>query len=109
VRYESYINGPDWKVRRARHLLSYGKQCEACHRTQDIEVHHRTYDRMGSELDSDLAVLCDACHQSVHILHDTLAYSTLDECTTLFIQNVQEGYFGGKKAHRQKAVTRTRR
>jgi 5-methylcytosine-specific restriction endonuclease McrA len=86
VNYYQYINGPEWKARRARHLLTYKKRCQACHRTQDIQVHHRTYDRMGDELDTDLAVLCQRCHGLVHELHDTVAFSTLDWATNTVIR-----------------------
>lgn len=88
--YYAYINGPEWKARRARHLLTYGKRCEACHRTQDIEVHHRTYQRMGDELDTDLAVLCDDCHTLVHQIHKAMAFTTLDSATGVFIEQMRE-------------------
>jgi len=32
-------------------------------------VHHRTYERLGSEWDQDLDVLCVSCHQAEHREH----------------------------------------
>ena len=32
---------------------------------QSLEVHHRTYQRLGRELDSDLVALCWSCHDGV--------------------------------------------
>lgn len=34
--------------------------------TYRIEVHHRTYDRWGRELLSDVYCLCRACHEKHH-------------------------------------------
>jgi hypothetical protein len=32
-----------------------------------LEVHHRTYERLGDERDEDLEVLCTRCHEQHHI------------------------------------------
>lgn len=85
--YYAYINGPVWKQRRASFLMRRGKKCEACGHTGIMEVHHRTYDRMGQERDSDLAVLCDPCHTVVHQLHKSMAFTSLDEATAIVIKN----------------------
>jgi hypothetical protein len=34
--------------------------------TDELEVHHRTYDNLGAELVSDLVVLCHSCHELHH-------------------------------------------
>jgi replicative DNA helicase len=31
-----------------------------------LEVHHRTYERIGQERSEDLTVLCDVCHGLFH-------------------------------------------
>jgi hypothetical protein len=30
-----------------------------------LEVHHRTYTRLGFEIPEDITVLCDDCHKAV--------------------------------------------
>jgi 5-methylcytosine-specific restriction endonuclease McrA len=39
-----------------------GARCERCGSTRDLELHHKTYDRLGRELLSDLELLCSGCH-----------------------------------------------
>lgn len=67
-----------WKTRRDVFIESLPKplRCELCLRSQswngtrhvDLKwnVHHRSYERKGAELDSDLALLCSLCHLVVH-------------------------------------------
>jgi hypothetical protein len=40
-----------------------GYRCERCEGKRDLEVHHRTYERLGREWDQDLEVLCCRCHE----------------------------------------------
>lgn len=44
-----------------------GFRCGRCAGKRSLEVHHRTYDRLGWELDEDLEVLCGTCHADHHI------------------------------------------
>ena len=39
---------------------------------RSLQVHHRTYERLGSEWDEDLEVLCEGCHrgETVQQMHD---------------------------------------
>jgi hypothetical protein len=34
--------------------------------TEDLQVHHRTYERRGAELADDLVVVCRQCHEIHH-------------------------------------------
>lgn len=65
--YRQYLRTPEWKRTRAAALLRAGNACslDVTH-TENLEVHHRTYERLGAELMSDLTVLCHACHQLYH-------------------------------------------
>lgn len=78
--YRRYIASDRWKERRAEYFQSHKRRCSACGSTVQIHLHHRTYDRMGAELDSDLTPLCQGCHTKVHQLHNagklTLAKAT---------------------------------
>jgi 5-methylcytosine-specific restriction endonuclease McrA len=43
-------------------------KCDHCgRRTHFLELHHRTYERLGRELITDLELLCEQCHRSKHI------------------------------------------
>lgn len=51
---------------RARALTYAEHRCQVCNGSKKVQVHHRTYDRIGCELPSDLTVLCDKCHGLFH-------------------------------------------
>ena len=63
---EEYLNTREWKVKRNRALIQAGSRCQVCASTYRLEVHQRTYQRLGDELLSDLLVLCRSCHQHYH-------------------------------------------
>lgn len=65
--YEEYLQTPHWKRKRENKLRAAGRRCQVCNRSSIIlNVHHRTYDRLGEELDEDLTVLCRECHRVFH-------------------------------------------
>ena len=65
--YPEYLRTPEWKETRVAALVRAGHSCalDVSH-TERLEVHHRTYDRLGEELESDLIVLCHECHRRHH-------------------------------------------
>lgn len=66
VDYESYLLSPEWRERRAERIRFAAGKCEVCCSRDRLEVHHRTYERLGAELMTDLLVLCDDCHGRFH-------------------------------------------
>jgi hypothetical protein len=68
--YPRYLRSPEWRRTRASALERAGHCCslDVTH-TDGLEVHHRTYERLGSELASDLIVLCHPCHQLHHQMY----------------------------------------
>ena len=65
--YQSYINSNAWKTSPARmgELEAAGNRCRICNRSADevrLEVHHRTYENFGREVQADLTALCSDCH-----------------------------------------------
>lgn len=64
--YQAYLQTDGWKKRRAWALQFWGNRCALCNSPDKPEVHHRTYERVGKELLSDLIVLCDKCHARHH-------------------------------------------
>jgi hypothetical protein len=55
-----------WQAKRAARLELAGHRCEVCNSPHEIQVHHRTYERWGNELVSDLLALCRTCHCLFH-------------------------------------------
>lgn len=64
--YEAYIRSGKWKKIRLRKLEEVGWRCERCGLSKfsvRLEVHHKHYERFGSEAMEDLEVLCSGCHE----------------------------------------------
>jgi hypothetical protein len=56
---------------RQRWAASHGAPpvCQACGGPWDLrhgDLHHRSYDRLGRELDRDVVALCRPCHRRLH-------------------------------------------
>lgn len=64
--YDSYLATSHWKVKRERAVTRDGYRCRVCNSPDRLNVHHRTYERIGEEVDSDLITLCQPCHQLFH-------------------------------------------
>jgi len=64
--YLEYLNTPQWRERRVRALKRAKNRCQLCSQKGRLNVHHRTYERLGSERPEDLTVLCENCHSSHH-------------------------------------------
>jgi HNH endonuclease len=61
--YNEYLRSEHWKV------FNEGckkKTCFRCGRTNDLHLHHITYERIGEELPKDVVTLCSSCHVEVH-------------------------------------------
>lgn len=65
--YEEYLRTPEWRIRRERKLEQADYRCQFCNRHKSsLDVHHRTYENRGEELDTDLIVVCRDCHSTFH-------------------------------------------
>lgn len=83
-RYEKYISSPKWAQIRTRIIRQRGGRCQACQSSDNLHVHHGTYDRFERELDTDLFLLCESCHDTLHRFQ-RFAQVPLMEATTRFI------------------------
>jgi 5-methylcytosine-specific restriction endonuclease McrA len=69
--YGEYLSSDRWREKRIEALKAAGYKCSRCgtHGARGgsgLQVHHRTYERLGEELPDDLQVLCRRCHQAAH-------------------------------------------
>jgi hypothetical protein len=64
--YAEYLQTAHWQRVRTLALEQAGHSCDLCARGARLEVHHRTYERIGFERQSDLIVLCHDCHSDFH-------------------------------------------
>ncbi len=68
--YGNYIkNSPEWKFKAEATKWFYGYKCALCNSGSNLHTHHRTYDRLGDEIPSDLVCLCSDCHANYHGVH----------------------------------------
>lgn len=74
VEYRSYLASQEWARKRTTALRLAGNTCQRCGRTGGtLQVHHRTYRRLGHEESTDLEVLCGDCHERSDMLRKSLA------------------------------------
>lgn len=66
VQYHDYLKSPRWRKKAAAARKRAGYRCQLCNREGRLQVHHRTYERLGYELPGDLIALCARCHKLHH-------------------------------------------
>lgn len=69
--YERYLASDQWAERRAYFIARAMNRCQLCNAPGgpgggSLHLHHRTYARLGAELDVDVIVLCQRCHNTHH-------------------------------------------
>lgn len=69
--YQDYLASEAWKLLRKRLFAVRWQACERCQGTTWLEVHHRTYKRLGKERLEDLEILCRVCHLAHHAAKKT--------------------------------------
>jgi len=69
--YDHYLHGAHWAAVRERYW-SAPETPKACFcgeaDRRNLELHHRTYLRLGNEPLDDLRALCHQCHNDIHVL-----------------------------------------
>ena len=69
ITYVQYLQSEHWRKMRKRKGLNRPRRCDICERPNtevQLNLHHRTYRRIGRERPDDLCWLCDDCHKLVH-------------------------------------------
>lgn len=67
--YYMYIESPAWHEKAIKAKELAGWRCQLCNKEGNqttLHAHHRTYERLGFELDGDIIVLCAECHAKFH-------------------------------------------
>ncbi len=65
--YHEYLQTPEWQELRRSMVRAAGFRCQNCGAGDvRLEVHHKTYERLGQEHRGDLVVLCWRCHGNLH-------------------------------------------
>ena len=74
-KYDAYLLSREWKEKADICKLNAGYRCQLCNGEDRLVAHHKTYDRIFRELDTDLICLCTRCHEK----HHTNDYSNMFE------------------------------
>lgn len=61
-----YQRSEQWRNIRKIVRERFDGRCAACNSADGLEVHHRTYERVGMEEIGDLTLLCTECHSLLH-------------------------------------------
>jgi hypothetical protein len=89
MNYYEYLKTPEWKQKRLKVLEYWSGRCILCNSDQRVTVHHRTYERLGNELITDLVPLCEVCHTKLHL--------TIIQSRQVTLQQVQNTRAAGLK------------
>lgn len=60
--YYDYIQSDAWHKKAEDAKRRAGWRCQICNSNEDLEAHHRTYERLGYERPDDITVICAKCH-----------------------------------------------
>lgn len=71
--YQAYLGSSAWQDVRRLVIASFDGRCATCNASDALEVHHRTYERVGDERMDDLTLLCSQCHELLHSTWSALA------------------------------------
>lgn len=70
MEYREYLKADHWRDFRKRMIHRSGGVCRKCgFKPKDpmsLNVHHKSYDRLGAETTDDVEVLCYRCHKKLH-------------------------------------------
>jgi len=63
--YQRYLCSRHWRIFRLAVMIVANGRCTICNKPAD-DVHHLTYERVGTEYLCDVAPLCRKCHEDQH-------------------------------------------
>ena len=68
ISYQDYLLSDHWKDVRRRFWASklHNGSCFVCSSKDKLQVHHKSYKRIGKEKMGDLILLCGKCHKETH-------------------------------------------
>ena len=62
--YRRRLAAPEWQDLRRRMLQRANYRCQRCGAGRCVlQLHHKTYERLGQEHADDVEVLCPSCHK----------------------------------------------
>lgn len=68
--YLQHLASEKWAAFRDRIIEDRGAKCERCGLRGSVQVHHKTYRRLGNEKPEDVSLYCKPCHAFIHEVKD---------------------------------------
>jgi hypothetical protein len=69
-KYKAVLKSKRWERLKAKFMFLQSGKCLRCgwekrawDKTRTLDLHHKTYERLGFELDDDLELVCSVCHE----------------------------------------------
>jgi phage terminase large subunit GpA-like protein len=68
--YNEYLRSDHWNKIKRKYRMSRKRpqHCWCCGSKNNLQLHHKTYKRLGKEKLNDLLLICDECHSQLHNL-----------------------------------------
>lgn len=65
--YKEYLLTTHWRnLKEKMYKSKYKYECYSCKCKTKLELHHKTYKRIGNERLNDMIWLCRDCHEATH-------------------------------------------
>lgn len=64
--YQDYLQTDHWRKTARAAKERAGFRCALCNERGQLHAHHRTYERRGAEIETDVIALCADCHRNFH-------------------------------------------
>jgi hypothetical protein len=71
--YREYLKTRHWEKVKHLYYMKNPRNCGMCESTAILNLHHKTYERIGNEKMGDLICLCSQCHHRFHESRDDRA------------------------------------
>lgn len=85
--YAEYLKTEHWQSLRKKALKKASYRCQLCNAKVPLDVHHRTYERLGQEYLADVIVLCRECHRK---FHDKQGEKNVRETGVIYVTDRQD-------------------
>jgi hypothetical protein len=98
--YYEYLKTEHWKNLRSRFGKRYGFRCYICDSSEDLNLHHKTYKRIGNESLQDMIWLCEYHH---HLSHNFLFFNKSSKTNLWTVaKKVKKQYLKKQKEQQEK-------
>lgn len=81
-----YLLSDHWHDFKVTYYTAHAKQCAFCQATGRIDLHHKTYARIGHEGEHDVVPLCRLHHEAVHRFHNDNPGLSLEDATDRWLR-----------------------